>query len=208
MKLIIVEHGQTEHGAQRLHQFANSELSKVGVKQAELLARRIKDSDADIIVSSKLTRAKQTAQIIAKQIKKKILYTALLNEKRRPSEIEGKSIDSKDVVSIKKEIKMHAVDKNWHYSDEENISEFRERIIKLLGYISQRREKTVMIVSHSYVITSLVALMLLGEKDLTTERMQTISKFLDLDNTGVSECVQDKEGKWKLRRWNDHSHLN
>ena len=70
MKLYLVRHGQTEHNASSLHQDEKVELSKQGKKQAIILAKRFSKIPIELIYSSPMNRARKTAEVINKKIKK------------------------------------------------------------------------------------------------------------------------------------------
>ena len=63
-KLILVRHGQTEMNVQSLY-FGklNPPLNDLGISQAYQAKEKLLDIDYDIIYSSPLERAKQTAEI-------------------------------------------------------------------------------------------------------------------------------------------------
>ena len=104
MKVYFVRHGESEYNAKQLFQHKDVFLSDNGKKQAKFLARRFSKIPVDIIVYSSYVRAKETTQIIAKKIKKEIIYSDLIIENVEPKEIIGKYISSKKVVKIKKGI--------------------------------------------------------------------------------------------------------
>jgi len=126
MKLYLVRHGQTEYNELFLYQHDNVELSDLGVRQAEILAKRLSKIPIDLIYSSTLKRAKDTTKIINQTINKKIVYLDYLKEKKNPSEIVGERVDSEDIQKIHQKINDHSDDIKWHYSDEENFNEFKE----------------------------------------------------------------------------------
>lgn len=67
MKIIITRHGETEENKQGIIQgHLNGTLSELGVEQAKKLANRLKNEKIDLIFSSDLDRAKNTAEEIAK----------------------------------------------------------------------------------------------------------------------------------------------
>src|SRR5665647_97279 len=74
MKIYIVRHGETDSNkarkaqGQRINEFLNSE----GVRQTEELTSNI-DKDFDVIFTSPLKRAAQTAEILAKEIKAPVI---------------------------------------------------------------------------------------------------------------------------------------
>lgn len=66
MKLIITRHGETEGNVKRILADENDQLTSNGIKQAKAVSKRLKNEHIDAIFSSPITRAKETAQIIAK----------------------------------------------------------------------------------------------------------------------------------------------
>ena len=82
MKFIFVRHGETEYNRlnKRMGGWIDEPLNETGLKQAEELARKLKDN-FDIIISSPLKRAKKTSEIIAKKFNKKIVFSDYLKER-------------------------------------------------------------------------------------------------------------------------------
>ena len=65
MKLIITRHGETKGNVKRILADIDDPLTLNGKKQAKALSERLKKEKIDVIFSSPLIRAKETAQIIA-----------------------------------------------------------------------------------------------------------------------------------------------
>lgn len=66
MELYVVRHGETNYNVQdRYTGSADVPLNETGIKQARELAENLKDITFDIIITSPLLRAKQTAEIIS-----------------------------------------------------------------------------------------------------------------------------------------------
>jgi broad specificity phosphatase PhoE len=82
MRLYIVRHGESEGNALgNLQGHAPTSLTDNGRQQAEKLAKRLKDENIDVILSSDLPRAKETTDIIAKYHKVPVHYTIDLRER-------------------------------------------------------------------------------------------------------------------------------
>ncbi|APX34649.1 fructose 1,6-bisphosphatase [Brachybacterium sp. P6-10-X1] len=65
-RLILVRHGQTEYNRQgRLQGQVDIPLNEAGTRQAAVLAATVAENPPDLIVSSPLERAHDTAQILA-----------------------------------------------------------------------------------------------------------------------------------------------
>ncbi len=207
MKVYFVRHGQTEHNVQYLHQNENAVLTDEGLKQAKILAKRLSKIPIDIILASPAQRAKQTAEIINKTLKKEITYFDLLKEWKRPSEFEGKKSTDPMVLEVHKTINFHQDDPTWHYSDEENFIEFRSRIKKFLDFlISQVKQENVLVVSHAGSIKMITLLMALGDM----VKPEIFYGFVDtfrIYNTGITFCEKEEDGIWSVEAFNDHRHL-
>ena len=91
MKLILTRHGETEENAAGILQgHLPGKLSVTGIKQAKKVALRLKDEKFDIIYSSDLARAANTAKEIAKyHPNTQIKFVENLRE-RNFGELEGK----------------------------------------------------------------------------------------------------------------------
>lgn len=205
MKIYFVRHGQTKYNALQAHQPENAELSKLGIKQAEILAKRFSKIPIDIIYSSPIKRAKQTAKIINKTLKKKIIYSDFLKERKGPSEFVGKRTDSPEVAQINKIRNLHENDPLWHYSDEENFIEFKERVKKFFNVLDKAKKENILVVTHGGPIKMMIFLMI-GDK-FTPKSFYKFSDLFKLSNTGITLCEKDEKGIWSIRSFNDHAHL-
>lgn len=68
MKLYLVRHAQSLKNKDGLDRTAETPLSDTGFQQAKIVAKRLVGKKIDLIYSSTLTRAKQTAEIIAGEL--------------------------------------------------------------------------------------------------------------------------------------------
>ena len=75
MKVFVTRHGQTEWNALgKLQGRQDIELNKVGIEQAIMTSKKIKNENIDIIITSPLKRARETANIINKKLTKSMIY--------------------------------------------------------------------------------------------------------------------------------------
>jgi broad specificity phosphatase PhoE len=80
--LIVVRHGETNYNVEgRYTGSTDIELNEKGYEQARILAEKLKDISIDIIISSTLKRAKETARIISNEMKLPVIETNELVEK-------------------------------------------------------------------------------------------------------------------------------
>jgi len=207
MKVYFVRHGESEYNANQLFQSKDVPLTKKGKKQAEFLSKRFFDVPIDIIISSPAERAKQTTEIISKKLKKKLVFSDLINERRMPKESIGKYAYSKEIIKIKKLMRKNANNLSWHYSDEENFTEFKNRIKKFFKYLNSRKEKNILIVSHGGPIRMTILFMMFGGDKFDPEIYYNFIELFRLTNTGITMCEKSKDGRWDLWAFNDHAHL-
>jgi len=206
MKIYFVRHGRTEYNEKYLYQPGDSNLSDLGIKQAEILAKRFSKIPIDIIYSSSFKRARQTVEIINKIIRKKVIYIDLLEERKSPSELMGKKADGPEALKIYKMLNLHQDDPLWHYSDEENYIEFKKRIKKALKLFSDLKKDNVLVVSHGNTIKMFIFLMVFGE-DISPELFYKFIASFKANNTGITLCEKNEKGNWMIRVFNDHAHL-
>ncbi|MDP2655923.1 MAG: histidine phosphatase family protein, partial [bacterium] len=76
----FVRHGQSEGNVGTVFQPLNSPLTEKGREQAEYIAERAASLSFESVVSSPLTRARETAEAIAKRTKKSIEFSDLFVE--------------------------------------------------------------------------------------------------------------------------------
>ncbi len=73
MELYLLRHGKAQEHTQSIASDAKRELTEVGKKELDCIAKAIKNLEIDVddIISSPLIRAKQTAEIAIKYVKSK-----------------------------------------------------------------------------------------------------------------------------------------
>lgn len=207
MLVYFVRHGESEGNKLKFHQVEETPLSEKGIKQAEVLAKRLKNIKIDVIYSSNVNRAKQTAEIINKKLNIPIEYWDKLAERRTPTEIRGKSIDDPEVVKIKKLIEENLNNRNWKYSNEETFNELNKRVENIIKHLEKNHNnQTVLCISHSILITAVIAKIIFGQ-ELTSIIFEKIRKRLWMENTSITVLEKTKEYGWTLVTWSDRSHF-
>lgn len=209
VKLIyFVRHGETEFNVKNLRQGPEGALTEQGRAQALATAKRFpKEKGApQVIISSPYERTKETAEIIAKELKMRVEYSDLLVERRNPSEIIGHWDKERDVKEIVDRIDKSFHQDNLQYSNEENFIDLKKRAEKLLKYIRSRSEKRIIMVTHGIFLKMVVSYILLREK-LTASLYNKLSYFNPINNAGIAICSYKghffKKDEWKLIVWND-----
>jgi broad specificity phosphatase PhoE len=171
MKIYLVRHGNKGD-------VKDPHLTKKGMKQAKLLAKRLKKIHFDKFYCSDLNRAKETSKIVSKKIKIKPVIEGSLNE------YEAKEIK----VSLS----------GWKKERAERLKKLYKFLDKLTK--DSEKDKTVLIIAHG--ITNRIILSYLMKIDL-----KKMVPFMQTE-TGINKFKYSKKFKnWRLMYWNDSEHL-
>ena len=126
MAVLMTRHGQTDWNVEkRVQGKADIELNETGIEQAKITSEKLKNEKIDVIISSPLKRAKQTAEIINQTLNCPIIYEDGISE-RDFGEFEGKQRTDFDFEGF------WSYKKNLQYDKAENIRDFFERIYSTL----------------------------------------------------------------------------
>ena len=154
MKIFITRHGQTEwNSLGRLQGRKDIELNEVGKEQAMKIGKKIKDEKINIIITSPLKRARETAEIINKQLNAEIVEDDRLME-RCYGDLEGIT----KVELKEKKIKYPEINdacnylKNINIFNMETMQDLCTRIYEFLDEITTKyKDENVLIVTHGSV---------------------------------------------------------
>jgi broad specificity phosphatase PhoE len=193
MKLYLVRHGESIANSQRKHQgdSYDTDLTELGFEQAKKLANRLKEFNFDIIYTSHLKRAKQTADEINLFHNKEIIVNKKLKE-RDNGDFSGKVWTEelwKGMIGDKMNIK--APNGENRIDQYNRVKPIIDKILKL--------NKDILIVSHGGTIKSILA-SLFPEKNL-----EEIHKLYKTGNTCLYKIeVQNKEAKIIIENCTKH----
>lgn len=210
MLLYLVRHGQSEGNKANVHQTPDLPLSEEGVKQAEFLAKRLKDIKFDLIYSSPIERAKETVEIINKYHQSPIEFWESISEWKSPTQIRGKSSSDPEAHNIIESIANSLREGKWdyQYSDEESFGELSERAKQVLKHLEEKHgTETILCVSHGTMIKTIISQVVFGEK-VSPEIFMKMKEHMWIQNTGVTICEKTEKYGWTLNTWNDLNHLS
>lgn len=151
MKIYTVRHGQTEWNKKGFYQGKTDiPLNEEGKKQATLVKEKLKDKKIDLIISSPLKRAKETAEIISDG-KIKIITDSLIVE-RGLGEYEGSPVNDNG----------YSANFYWNYklnSDEKGVESVRDLLDRAQLFLDKIKQeydnKNILIVSHGATIRAI-----------------------------------------------------
>lgn len=196
MRLILVRHGRQESPLCNV----NVALSEEGILQAKLLAKRFSGLRPDLVYTSSLLRAKQTASLLFGE-------DAVFLERAELDEISfGNLTGLSDAESRKVFPAYYAAKKrrenNLRIPGGECPTEVFERANKIVLEALNSGAETVVFVTHGGVIRALTA----GLLGLGSENMLRIAE--ELEHCSITELLYSEEsGCFSLERLNDYAHL-
>jgi broad specificity phosphatase PhoE len=204
--IFFVRHGQSQLNFSNVRQGADGPLSEAGKGQAAKAAELLATQKIDAMYASPYQRAKETADIIAARLNKKITLCDLLVERKNPSEIVGHSLEEKDVREIVEKFERSYHDDSLRISDEENFIDLKVRAQKLTRFLESRWSKRILCVTHGVFLKMVASYMLLGEKVTATDYVK-LSQLNPLHNAGIVICLYTKPlfkpGVWRILIWDN-----
>ncbi|MCU0154819.1 histidine phosphatase family protein [Bacillus safensis] len=185
--ICLVRHGETDwNAAKRIQGRTDIPLNDTGKWQAEQTGLYLKDVHWDVVISSPLTRAKETAHLILNHVHAPLVIMDDFIE-RDYGDAEGMSFEERQKLFPDKQ-----------YPNMEPIEKIQNRMLEGIEKVrAAYPDQHVLIVAHGAAIHAL----------LTT----LADEHMGLQNTRlVNAClnyVEWSDGKWKVRDYNVVSHL-
>jgi len=196
MRLIITRHGETEENKAKILQgHLHGKLSELGIEQAQKLALRLKDEPLDVIFSSDLARASDTAKEIAKFHEGiPLIFTEELREKDL-GEFSGKSWSEVENFD-------ELINDDTGLNGLETRKNVELRVKRLLNSVMSKYKKSnVLFVGHNGVNKTLIR-MILKEAKLNYENLE------DQHNTAVNIFQINEDKNHKIHVLNCKKHLD
>lgn len=200
MRLILLRHGESKHSIEKFIAYnACKGLTDRGVQQAEKLAQRLKAdfSDCNVLLSTSVKRAHNTASIINPHLNKPIEINDDLSE-QHPGDVDGmlwtqyrEKYGSFDPIA-NPDTSLSPNGETWN--------QYLQRVRMTLDTLEQTyKDQTVVAVTHAGFIV--VSFLLIFDAPFSGKR-----GWLNPDYTSITEW-QVSNGIWQLNRYNDTMHL-
>ena len=188
MEICLVRHGETDwNKVGKLQGHTDIALNENGMKQAEMCAQFLKGNGYELVFTSPLKRAKQTAQIIAQKSALQIIEMPLFIE-RNYGNAEGMVYEERITKFPKR-----------NYPNQESKEALIERVTKGLKQITeQHSENKIILVAHGAVINCILAI--LSNNEIGSGKTK-------LANACISE-IEYKNSTWLIKYFNEITHLH
>ena len=187
----IFRHGESTYNvAGRIQGKTNdSKLTDLGEKQAENIGRKLANQGIEIVVTSPLYRAVQTAKLVNKSLNKDII------EDERFTEVDVGVVEGMNYLEAKEKYsaefeKMHSHGKEYDescYPKGETRKQVRKRVFEGLEYWASKNDyKCIAIASHGIMLSQ--TLIALGEE------------ADDIPNGSILH-IKKENGLWSIVEW-------
>lgn len=201
-RFCLVRHGETNWNVERrLQGHTDIPLNERGLTQAIQMAAALKGAALkfDILYSSDLQRAYQTAQAIEKAFQVSAIIDPSLRE-RHLGALQGFTTD--EAPNKEPELWQAHLNRDLHHhlNGGESIQQFAERIHGALEKIrSAHLGKTVLLVSHGGALDMMYR--------LASNQPLAAEKAVSVPNASLNWVSHDG-GTWKVEKWADTRHLD
>lgn len=198
-RLIAIRHGETEWNSQgRFQGHLNSALNRQGLAQAEALGERLAAERFDLLLSSDLGRALQTASAIAMRSGHEIVVEPRLRERRMgifqgltPAEVQARYPEEYARFATR--------DPDYVIPEGESMRQLFVRSVACFTELATRHAGlTLAAVTHGGVLAMLY-------RHARAMPLQAPRDFY-LHNTGVNRFLHHR-GAWQLQSWGEVGHL-
>ncbi|MFD1851025.1 histidine phosphatase family protein [Oceanobacillus bengalensis] len=186
-KICFVRHGETEWNALgKIQGKTDIPLNQMGIKQAEQCAAYLNPSDFDLLISSPLKRARQTADIINNKLNLPIVEMADFAER---------SFGVAEGMTLKERQEKY---QNRNFPNEEKIEPFTDRVLSGIQNINAAYpNQSVLLVAHGAVIMTILHNLSNGEIAYGKTALM---------NACISN-IQYTKDRWSIKNFNLVDHL-
>ena len=198
-RILAIRHGQTAWNADsRIQGHTDIALDIVGEWQAERLALALGDDELDVLYSSDLARARQTAAPLAARKKLQVRVDAGLRE-RGFGEFEGLSFKQIEQRWPEQAAAWRHRDPDFGARGGEVLRDFRERVVAAVTRLAlAHRGQSIALVTHGGVLDLLY-------REATRVALDA-PRTWQLSNAGINRLLSNAEGLF-LVGWDDCAHL-
>lgn len=209
--IYFIRHGESEGNAQQVYQTLSEPLTERGRGEAQKAGERLHAMSFDAVLASDTTRTVETANAIADYIDAPPIEAhEILREIKRPSEFHSESVTEPWTLEVKRQMREHADDPDWRWSDEENMHDQIARAQRALMMLADRTEEYLLVVTHGTFLRIMIGLMLHGEV-FSPAMVRDYNRRFKTWNASISYAqrvaTDDRGIEWQLVSWNEQFHL-
>jgi broad specificity phosphatase PhoE len=191
LRLILVRHGQTEANIlRRLQGQSDGPLNPLGRQEVEQLGLALKDAQIDVIISSDLVRARDTATAIARHHNLSVNSTPLVRE-QNCGEWDGRPAE--EFIAITKNLTVPISE--LRPPGGETLTEVRKRAIAFIKNVTEKYSgKTIVLSSHGDFLRMVISV-------LMNKSIAEADANYRMGNASYS-IFEQEDSEWKMVAFN------
>jgi len=199
-RVVVVRHGQTHWNVEaRIQGHGDSGLTEEGIAQAEAIAARLAGEPCDVLISSDLGRAHETARRIAARNGKPIILDSRFRE-RGFGVGEGMTYEELDRAYPGAFLRTGEIDPDLSTPGGESRREFHSRVSQAFEDVaSTHAGRNVIVVAHGGVLSSLY-------RHVHAVGFDAM-KPIHIANASYNLLHHDGRA-WTIETWSDTAHLD
>ena len=151
-EVLIVRHGETDYNVEKRYCGSSEvKLNNKGMEQARALSEKLREHDIDIIISSSMKRAIQTASIIADELNKSVITVNGIHE-RCVGVYEG--LTKEEVQEKYPELWAKKCTRTYDAAPDngETIKDVEERVFEAINKLREEYSgQKILIVTHGFI---------------------------------------------------------
>lgn len=150
-RLFFVRHGETDWNKEgKLQGQSEIPLNEFGKEQAKKAAEKLINEKIDLIISSDLTRCKETSEIIKEKLKCELIFDPRLRE-RHGGIYHGTTVEQRTEINSKNNINKEQYDSiDFKFPEGESYEDVEKRILEALKeHKKNHKHKNIVVVTHS-----------------------------------------------------------
>lgn len=190
MKLILVRHGQTDRNIDpHLAGQGETAINAVGEAQAERVAERLRDEHLDVIYSSTMLRARQTAEKI-RHTHPQVEYMETPDIRERDSGLtKGWTIAQREAAELKSGLSP----RDWRPENGESLRDMKHRAQDWFNRTRvAHQDQTIVAVSHGLFLYALMEVAIENGADVERDDFHHANgaiTFLDVPRAGAARIL-------------------
>jgi len=198
-RVVVVRHGQTYWNVEaRIQGHGDSDLTEEGIAQAEAIAARLADEPCDLLISSDLGRAHETARRVAARNGRPIVLDPRLRE-RAFGVGEGMGYAELDRAYPGSFVRTGTVDADLAVPGGESRRQFHARVCGAFEEFAARHAgRNLVVVAHGGVLSSLY-------RHINGIALESVHP-IPIANASYNLLTHDGR-RWSIERWSDTAHL-
>ncbi len=203
--IYIVRHGEAEHNV-KFHEGFEPKLeylallTEKGKLQVYNLAKKLKKIHFDVVLSSDLLRAKQTAEILALERKLAVQTTERIRERSFSSYLKSRPEKTRDELEREMQNTLKEMDEKakMTYKHSKDIESAEEGALRLITFLREIAiaypEKTILVINHGNLMRSLLTHLGWAKYDELPQGAVENTGYVVLESDGVDFFIKDIRG--------------